>query len=173
MLYGLLPKVVSVFSSTRFVVEGPSMEPTLWHNDHLLLDRAAFRHEALSRYSIIVMKDPVLPDHDLVKRIVGLPGERVNVKGGRTLINGRHLPEPYLKARDVCSELSRAKSRLDPAEVEEWNLDYHQYFVLGDNREYSLYGRDSLLFGAITKDLIIGRVWLRYWPPERWGRLSN
>ncbi|MSQ15878.1 MAG: signal peptidase I [Dehalococcoidia bacterium] len=165
MLHGILADAVSVFSSIRFVVQGPSMEPTLWHNDHLLVDQTAFRHGIVSRHSIVVMDDPVLPNHTLVKRIVGVPGESVSVRGGRTLINGRPLPEPYIRTGE--------RSRPDPAEIEEWELASHQYFVLGDNREYSLYGRDSLLFGAITKDIIIGRVWFRYWPARRLGRLSN
>ncbi len=134
------------------------MEPTLWNNDHVLAQAGAFQRSPLPRLTIVVLKDPVLPDIESIKRIIGLPGEKVGFQDGKTLINGRPIPEPYLKTG----------SWSDLIETEEWRIDGNQYFVMGDNRDYS---RDSRHYGPINGDLILGRAWFRYWPPERWGRL--
>ncbi len=130
------------------------------HNDYVLADKTALHHNPLSRYAVVVLKEPVAPQTESIKRIIGLPGELVSFEDGKTLINSRPVPEPYLKSRPW----------LDLIEVEEWTLEHDQYFVMGDNRDYS---RDSRDYGPITGDLITGKVWFRYWPPERWGRLPR
>ncbi|MBI4299477.1 MAG: signal peptidase I [Chloroflexi bacterium] len=146
--------------ATRFVVEGPSMEPTLASNQYLLVSHIGYRQIAPARGDIVVFHDPELSHQIDVKRIIGLPGEVVRVEDGQIFINGRPILEPYLKGR----------TWLHIGDIQEWSLAEQEYLVLGDNRDRS---RDSRSFGPLPRSLIIGKAWIRYWPPESWGVLTR
>ncbi len=140
-----------------FYVKGASMEPTYLDHDYLLIDELSFRFREPSRGEVVVLRYPRDPGEFFIKRIVGLPGERVVVQGGRVLIGtpGHEpvpLAEPYLPADH------QTNGNVDVT------LSDGQYYVFGDNRSASL---DSRSFGPITSRAIIGRTWVRAWPPKR------
>ncbi len=141
----------------RVEVAGDSMSPGLLPGDFLLLRRGAPARDAA--YGHVVITDDPRPEgagRVLLKRIVGLPGEALRVGGG-VQVNGRRLIEPYAHGDDPVSQ-HRGVHRLDD----------DTYFLLGDHRAASTDSRD---FGPVPRDRITGTVLLRYWPPERIGRV--
>ncbi|MBX3014053.1 MAG: signal peptidase I [Caldilineaceae bacterium] len=148
----LLPALVMalaihLFLAQATIVYGRSMEPSLYERQRLIIDKFTYYFRAPVRNDIVVIKRPDM-DELLVKRIVGLPTEKVEIRDGYVYINDQPLPEPF------------------PHDQYPQNLPPHtlgpvQYFVLGDNRGNS---NDSRSFGPILREDIIGRVWFRYWP---------
>ncbi len=174
VLIALVVLVVLQTTVRNFKVEGSSMVPTLEGGQYLVVDQASFfkfDKERLSRAvpfwkaseaepqfafdppnrgEVIVFNYPRDPRKDFVKRVVGLPGETVEVRGGIVLVDGEALPEPYLQ-------------RKDSSDAPPLTLGEKEYYVIGDNRRNS---NDSRSWGAVPEDNIVGRVWLVYWP---WG----
>lgn len=139
------------------IVEGYSMEPALLDGQRLLVNKLAYHFSSPQRGDIVVFHAPRgSEDKDLVKRIIGLPGEKVEVRRGRVYINDEFLQESYLPRTGTYSWGPRI-------------VGPEEYFVLGDNRENS---SDSHTWGMLPANLIVGKVWLSLWPPERWGPLS-
>lgn len=143
----VLALVVHLFLAQATVVYGQSMEPNLHAQQRLIVDKLSYRLHSPQRNDIVVVDLPHM-DEMLVKRIVALPGERVEVRRGVVYVNGVSIPEPY--AHDLTA-YDMAPIMLGPL----------SYFVMGDNRGNS---NDSRSFGPIARDDIVGRVWLRYWP---------
>jgi signal peptidase I len=143
----VLALVVHLFLAQATVVYGQSMEPNLSAFQRLIIDKISYHLHSPQRNDIVVIDLPNM-DEMLVKRVVGLPGETVELRNGIVLINGEPLDEsfPHDFSLQTLSPLI-----LGPL----------QYFVLGDNRGNS---NDSRSFGPIQRDYIVGRVWLRYWP---------
>jgi signal peptidase I len=143
----VLALVVHLFLAQATIVYGQSMEPNLHPNQRLIVDKLSYRLHSPHRNDIVVVD---LPDMEemLVKRIVALPGETVEVRRGTIYVNGSPVPEPY-------------EHDLTPYDMAPRTLGPLAYFVMGDNRSNS---NDSRSFGPITRDEIVGRVWLRYWP---------
>lgn len=132
------------FIYTSVVVQGKSMLPTLRDGDHYLLNRWLYHYNEPQRGDLIVLRDPGHSDF-AVKRIVGLPGEIVHVKGGRVYVNERVLPEPYLLP---------GENTFPPKTLEQLvKLGKDEYFVLGDNRTIS---EDSRYYGPISRENIAG-----------------
>ena len=152
--------VAGVITSVRYMVDGDSMQPGLASNQHILVDRLAYRFRPPASGDMVVLRDPGQPGVHCIKRIIGLPGEHVRMELGRAFIDGRALEEPY----SVGEELS-----VTPL-PSQWLLDSGEYFVLGDHRQDS---RDSRSFGPVQRGDIIGKAWFRYWPPGTWKRLRN
>ena len=146
----LLAIVVHLFLAQATIVFGQSMEPNLSPHQRLIVDKLSFRLHAPARNDIVVV-DLLTMDDMLVKRVVGLPGETIEVSGGRVLVNGQPLPEPF--PHDL-GNTTMAPLILGPLE----------YFVMGDNRDNS---NDSRSFGPVHRESIVGRVWLRYWPLDQ------
>ncbi|MFQ5855012.1 MAG: signal peptidase I [Anaerolineae bacterium] len=134
------------------VVEGQSMEPNLMDGQRLLVNKLAYRFGEPARGDIVVIKSPRGTREKLIKRIVGLPGEMIELRGGRVYINGRQIEEYYHP---------NVGMRPFPPTV----IPPDHYFLLGDNRDHS---GDSRVWGSVSNDLIIGRVWVSLWPPDRW-----
>lgn len=135
--------------TARAVVEGPSMQPNFWTGDLVIVNRSVYFFSPPSRGDVVVLHNPrIATGDDLIKRVVGLPGETVEIKEGRVYINGILIEEPYIER--FCTNCDGS-----------WTLGPDQYFVLGDNRPNSY---DSSRFGPISKDLIVGQAWIRYWP---------
>lgn len=130
----------------RTAVEGHSMAPTLFPGQFLIATRPRHIH----RGDVVVLRLP-LRGIDAVKRVVGLPGERVKIVDGRAEVDGRRLNEPHAHGTGVSGE---------------WSLEEGEYFVLGDDRGESTDGRT---FGPVPRDTIVGVVRFRYWP--RAGRV--
>ena len=141
-----------------FVVKGESMEPNFYNNEYLIIDELSYRFRDPQRGEIVVFRPPVAKDDFYIKRIVGLPGETVEVKDGKVFVsnlefpNGKELEESYLHEPTT----NRAKKIMGE----------HEYFVMGDNRDESL---DSRSFGPILRRAIVGRVWIRGLPLSRFS----
>ena len=144
-----------------FYVKGASMEPNFFDQEYLIINEVGYRMKAPVRGDVIVFKYPRDPQEYFIKRVIGLPGEKVQVKNGEVYIyneangwRGEALNEVYLPAGLKTYGLSEDVVALNDSE----------YFVLGDNRNAS---KDSRFFGAVNKSFIVGRVWLRGWPFNR------
>ena len=148
--------VVNTFTG-RYEVRSISMEPTLHEGQYLIVSKVAYWFHPPQRSDIIVLDPPneqsVIP---YIKRVVGLPGERVEIHDGRVWINGIALNEPYISGPPSYSE-----NRI---------LGDDEYLVLGDNRNNS---SDSHVWGVLPRENIIGKSIFRYWPPEQWGLMPH
>ena len=149
----------ALLTSERYVVRGESMRPALESGDHLLVGRATFAESENSRGVVIVVLDPRDKASRSLKRIVGLPGEQVRFLDGVLLVDGARVEEPYLAGLPSTLGLGDRT----------WDLGACEYFVLGDTRHRSTDSRD---YGPVSGELMVGKVWLRYWPPHRWGRVG-
>jgi signal peptidase I len=142
-----LALVVHLFLAQATIVFGKSMEPNLLERQRLIIDKISYRLHPPRRNDIIVLSKPEM-DEMLVKRIVGLPGETIEIYKGVVYIDGEPLLEPF---PHNIGAYSMPPTTLGPL----------SYFVLGDNRDNS---NDSRSFGPVKREHILGRVWLRYWP---------
>lgn len=149
--------LVRTFLFENYRVVGRSMEPTLQNDQFLVVSKLAYRLHAPQRGDIIVFRDPRAEDRKLIKRIIGLPGDVVDIENGTVSINGHPLDEPYIESPGRYTE--------SPLTVPEG-----QFFVLGDNRNNS---SDSHAWGTLPVNLIVGKAWLSYWPPSSWGRVLH
>ena len=127
-----------------------------YDGEYVLIDKISYLLHSPERGDVVVFTPPN-NDRDYIKRVIGLPGDTVEIKGGRVYVNGIVLDEPYL--RNVIH------NDMPPRVVEEG-----RYFVLGDNRNNS---SDSRAFGSITPQSIVGRAWLVYWPPSDWSTVPH
>ena len=144
--------------SRPYVIRGASMTPSLLPGDQVLVDASAYRTSAPSRGDLVVFSSPQAAGRHDVKRVVGLPGERVEMRGGTLAVDGREIAEPYLGGLPSSVGLGEAA----------WDLRGGEYFLLGDNRAHSTDSRD---FGPVPAASTVGRAWLRYWPPGRMDAL--
>lgn len=153
-----LALVIRFFVATPYIVSGASMEYNFENHDYLIIDRLTYDFSAPQRGDVVVFGLPQEPSRDLIKRVVGLPGEIIEISGPEpkvTITNdenpqGYVLEEPYLSQENLGGA-SNMKVTLGP----------DQYFVLGDNRKVSA---DSRLWGVLPRKYIVGRVLLRLFP---------
>lgn len=150
----VLTYLVVEFVGQRTVVSGSSMETTLSDGNNLIVDKLSYNFKDPERFDIIVFKYQHEENTYYIKRIIGLPGETVQIdKEGNIFIDGSLLEEDY--GNEVM---------LSPGLAEEpFTLGDDEYFVLGDNRNGSTDSRDPLV-GAVSEDWILGRAWVRIWP---------
>lgn len=144
---------IRYFLFQPFLVRGQSMEPNFQDGNYLIVDELSYRLRQPKRGEVIVFRYPQDPSQRFIKRIVGLPGETVDVKDDRVVITKDNTSV----ALDEDNYLNGVKTSGDLHIV----LSQGEYFVLGDNREYSY---DSRRFGPLTEDKITGRVLIRAWP---------
>jgi signal peptidase I len=143
-------------ATSRFQVRGASMLPTLHNGQYLVISKLTYWIRPPQRGDIIVFRPPTNPGEEYIKRIVGLPGEQVEIREGEVAVNGQPLDEPYVNSPGAGSR--------------PWTLSEGEYFVLGDNRRNS---SDSRQFGPISEETIVGRAWVSYWPPESWSVVEH
>ena len=144
------------FISARIRIESISMQPTLYENDFVLVNRLAYRLGEPSRGDVVVFRNPSDPDAEpYIKRVVGLPGDLVEVREGQVFVNGNPLREPYIKE--------------SPTYAGTWDVPEGMLFVLGDNRNSS---SDSHIWGYVPLESVIGTAKLVYLPPSHWKSLS-
>jgi signal peptidase I len=179
ILLALLVFLVIQTSIQNFRVEGSSMHPTLEGGQYLLVNKLVYfriDQERLSRIipfwkvaestenfavhppqrgEVIVFAFPRDPTRDFVKRVIGVPGDRVEIREGTVFVNGEALDEPYITDHDS-------------SDMREMTLQDKQYFVLGDNRRGS---NDSRNWGPVPEENILGKVWIIYWPLSNWDLL--
>lgn len=145
---------IRTFVVQTFFIPSASMEPTLMVGDRILVDKISYHLHAVHRGDIVVFATPPGEDagpnvKDLVKRVIGLPGETISSAGGQVVINGKPLKEPWLAPGVVTTGINTQK------------IPAGEYFVMGDNRSDS---QDSRFFGPIHGSLIVGRVVVKIWP---------
>ena len=146
--------------SARYLVDGESMRPNLADNEVLYISRLHYLIGAPQRYDVAVFHHPATGEDDYIKRIIGLPGERVEIRNTQVLVNDITLDEQYVL--EPCTAL---RCRDD-----QWNLGPDEYFVMGDNRNLST---DSRVFGPVARHDFVGKAVLRYWPPAAWGIIDH
>jgi len=156
---------VRYFLIQPFYVKGASMEPSFYDHEYLVIDEISYRFDEPERGDIIVFHYPKNPSQFFIKRVIGLPGEKVEVRNGRVIIySDQNSKGTVLDETEYLSE-----SVITPGS-DSVTLDNDEYYVMGDNREQSL---DSRRFGAVSKDLIVGRTWIRAWPFNKWKVFQN
>jgi signal peptidase I len=160
ILVGAIYALVNLLSA-RFIVEGPSMQPNFQTGQFVIVSRLHYMLEEPQRGDIVVFHYPGNPDEDYIKRVIGVPGDVVELRNQQVYVNGERLSEPYIA--EECSQTSC------PDEVFP-KLEPGQYFVMGDNRNHS---SDSRRFGAVDRGYIVGEALLRYWPPSDWGIVTR
>lgn len=147
----------------RTQVHGSSMEPMLSDGDNLIVDKISYRLHEPERFDIIVFPFQYADNTYYIKRIIGMPGETVQIDTeGNIYIDGEVLEEDY--GREVIQNPGRA--------LEEIQLAEDEYFVMGDNRNNSTDSRDPSV-GEIKREDIIGRAWVRIWPFDKIGVIRH
>jgi signal peptidase I len=142
--------------SARIRVDGSSMEPSLHSGEFVIVNRLAYKFGEPDLSDVVVFHFPGDPDQEYIKRIIGLPGDRVKIQDGVVHVNTQVLDEPYIAA--------------SPRYQGEWTVPEDHIFVLGDNRNNS---SDSHNFGAVPMVNVIGEAFFIYWPPANWGMIST
>ncbi len=161
LLIGAIYALVNL-ATVRFIVEGPSMQPNFHTGQVLVVSRLNYMFSPPQRGEIVIFNAPGQPPEEppYIKRVIGLPGETVEIRDTKVYVNNVELFEPYIN--EDC-EASRCVNRT-------WALGEDEYFVMGDNRNHS---SDSRAFGAVPRERIIGEALIRYWPPSDWGMVSH
>lgn len=136
-------------------VEGTSMMPRLENHDRLFINKFVYHFEAIERGDVVVFHYPLDPAKSYIKRVIGLPGDRVQIVDGRVWVNGKLLHEPYVPAR-----------YRDDNSMATMVVPRDSYFVMGDHRSIS---SDSRAFGPVERSLIYGKAEFIYWPAKDAG----
>lgn len=155
---GVTIVLVRYFLFKPFYVKGASMEPNFYDHEYLIIDEITYRLRDPSRGEVIVFHHPENPKEYFLKRIVGLPGERVRVSNGQVTVYNRAHPEGVVVEEHYLDETVATSGDTIIT------LSPDHYFVLGDNRNNSY---DSRRFGPVERGAIVGRAWFRGWPVPR------
>lgn len=153
-----LALVIIVFLYQPVKVEGTSMAPLLSDQERIFINKFVYRFEPISRGDVVVFWYPLDRSKSFIKRVVGLPGETVEIRQGGLFVNGQAIPEPYVPPQYEDS------SDFGPVRV-----PADSYFVMGDHRISS---NDSRVFGSVASRFIYGRAVFAYWPVDHFGSLS-
>lgn len=163
----ILAFIVRTFLFAPIVVDGPSMQPNLHNGDHMLVNKINYSINQPNRFDIVVFH--ATEQKDYIKRVIGLPGETVEMKDDTLYINGEKITEPFL-----------AKTKANLEDGQQYTMDFTmqdipgapkvipegQILVLGDNRSNST---DSRMLGLISIDQLVGNASIIYWPFDRFG----
>jgi signal peptidase I len=153
----LIALFIILFVYQPVKVEGGSMEPSLEDQERIFINKLAYRMEDIQRGDIVVFLYPRDPHKSFIKRVIGLPGDRIRVYDGHVYLNGRLVTEPYVPER-----------YLDSRSYPEIRVPAGSYFVLGDHRSMS---NDSRDFGPVSRSYIYGKAVFGYWPMDKVGVL--
>lgn len=168
----LVAFVVKTFLLQAFYIPSLSMAPTLKVNDRVLVNKLSYDLHDVNRGDVVVFESPPNDGSvtkDLIKRVIGLPGETIEARDGHIVINGRVLDEPYLDTDiETRGPVCHTQSLPGCVGSDKVVVPEDAYFVMGDNRANS---RDSRFVGAIPGSLIIGRAFIRVWPLTAVGLL--
>lgn len=140
-----------------FIVKGASMEPNFYDNEYLIIDELSFDFREVERGEIVVFHPPTSDAQYYIKRVIGLPGEKIQIVDGKVMIYNDAFPNGFALEESYIEEYTYGRTPM----IE---LGDGEYYVMGDNRDKSL---DSRVFGPITQDHITGRVWIRGLPFDR------
>jgi signal peptidase I len=154
-----LALVIIIFLYQPVKVEGTSMAPLLSDQERIFINKFVYRFEPIERGDVVVFWYPLDRSKSFIKRVVGLPGETIEIRSGHLYINNRELQEPYVPA-----------SYLDGSSYPALKIPPDQYFVMGDHRDSS---NDSRMFGTVPRDYIYGKAVFAYWPMGHFGSLTS
>ncbi len=146
----------------NYVIEQRSAEPNFYQGQRVFVDKLIYRFSGMHRGDVIVVH-PQANGEDLFKRVIGLPGETIDIQANRVLIDGTPIDEPYLAPS--ADTMRGIRPGILPHK-----LAPDEYFLMGDNRSFS---QDSRFFGPFHRDKLVGRVWLRYWPLDTFALISG
>ena|SRR3989338_6160266 len=176
-VFSLLYEMVEVFvvSASMFVVvylflmqphqvKGSSMFPTFKDGEYVLTDKVTYKTRLPMYGDVVVFKAPINENFDFIKRVIGVPGDRMMVKDGKVYLNGSPLPETYLPPEYTTSPGQFLQSGM------EFTVPVGATFMMGDNRDHSSDSRD---WGPVPDQNIIGRAFFRYWPVNKAGIVVN
>ncbi|KKP73830.1 MAG: Signal peptidase I [Candidatus Roizmanbacteria bacterium GW2011_GWA2_35_19] len=161
---GSLFIVVYLFILTPNQVKGASMEPTFISGDYILTSRVTYKFRRPERGDVVVFKSPKNPDIEYIKRIIGLPGDKININDGAVSVNGQVITENYISATTNLWDTGCIKNNV------EYSVPDGELFVMGDNRPRS---SDSREFCAVPAQSMIGQVFYRYFPTNSVGAIVN
>ena len=161
IIFGLTYLVIT-FVGQRTRVTGSSMETTLSDGDNLIVDKISYRFRNPERYDIIVFPYQYQENTYYIKRIIGMPGETIQIIDGEVYIDGQILGEEY--GAEVMQDAGIAEVPV--------TLGEDEYFVLGDNRNHSMDSRDSRV-GILKREDLVGRAWVRIWPFSEFGVIKH
>jgi len=160
--------VIQTFVAQPFKVEGASMETTVLPDQYVLIDKLTPHWATYARGDIVVLQPPAAyapaSGVPFIKRVIGLPGDHVQLKDGVVYVNGTAIDEPYV----FTDQGVRQSTDPTPGGPSEWFVPQGQLFLMGDHRRSSA---DSRVFGPVDISHVIGRAWLRYWPIDAFGIL--
>ena len=167
----IVAMLVRLFLLQQFYISGPSMETTMFSDNRVLVSKLAYKIGDIDRGDVVVfdratMNGSQIEHDDLIKRVIGLGGESIEIRDCSVYIDGTKLDEPYLPSRDIG--LANLSDRCGVVSMPLTNIENDEVFLVGDNRPQSF---DSRMFGPIKKDLIIGQAFVLMWPPSAWSRL--
>ena len=169
----LVALLIRAFVLQAFYIPSESMEPTLHKNDRIMVNKLSYRLHDVNRGDLVVFRRP--PNmasseiNDLIKRVIALPNETIELRGSDIYIDDQKLTEPYLVAGTPTLNLGWVTGCANPSsERNKCLIPPGHVFVMGDNRTHSSDGR---VFGPIDEDLIVGRAFVRIWPPSKLGFL--
>ena len=154
-----LALVIIVFLYQPVKVEGTSMAPLLSDQERIFINKFVYRFEPIQRGDVVVFWYPLDHSKSFIKRVIGLPGEKVEIRQGTVYVDGKIVPEPYVPAQyEDLSDFGPVTVKKD------------SYFVMGDHRISS---NDSRVFGSVASQYIYGRAVFAYWPVDHFGSLST
>ncbi len=154
---------IRYFLIQPFYVKGASMEPNFHDHEYLIIDEISYRFNPPKRGEIVVFRYPRDPQEYFIKRIIGLPGEKVELKDGKIMIYNQDNPDGFFLLEPYLPDGTKTYGGLGQEQVE---LEEGEYFVMGDNRNSS---KDSRSFGPVDRSFITGRVALRGWPLSKFS----
>lgn len=150
-------------------VNGQSMIPNFYDKEFVLTDKLTYRFREPQRGEVVIFKAPpsepcAIDECEYIKRVIGLPGEIIEIREGKVFINGKRLEENYLSPKTITQEGGFLR------EGKRYRIPEGSFALFGDNREHS---RDSREFGFVGRERIIGRAIFVYWPPNRFGIIKT
>lgn len=162
--------LVRVYVLQQFYISGPSMESTLFENNRVLVNKLSYRLHDIHRGDVVVFdrittSGGVIAHDDLIKRVIGVEGDLVEIKGCEVLVNSKIISEPYLDKAVLSRPTPTDRCRV--VDMKPITVPKNQLFVMGDNRPESF---DSRSFGTIPEKLVIGRAFAIVWP---FGRIAT
>jgi signal peptidase I len=151
--------VIIIFLYQPVKVEGTSMAPLLSDQERIFINKFVYHFEPIDRGDVVVFWYPLDRSKSFIKRVIGLPGDTVEIRDGHLYLNGDQMDEPYVPA-----------SYLDGASYAARTLAPDEYFVMGDHRDSS---NDSRMFGPVPRQYIYGKAVFAYWPADHFGSLTS
>jgi signal peptidase I len=152
-----LAVVIIIFFYQPVKVEGTSMTPLISDQERIFINKFVYRFEPIHRGDVVVFWYPLDRTKSFIKRVVGLPGDTVEIREGQVYVNGKMLIEPYIRAESE-----------DLGAFSATRIPVGEYFVMGDHRNSS---NDSRIFGPVPRNFIYGKAVFAYWPVEQFGSI--